>query len=190
MASATNSTSSILVPAGQADIALLKIVRDQLIADLNTAVRNVLGPDQPLIVRDLTANDVSPANSPLFTGRLSNPAALTAQTMTTMFSTVLTNQQAFGIYGYAPLSPSPALDIIQFGQGIAVTYARFDLDGVFADSCETVCYFNGPVFWTPNQTMTIQGVSNAGIAENAEQFNLYGLVVEPAGLIIQPVASA
>ena len=190
MAAATNSTSSILVPAGQTDIALLKIVRDQLIADLNTAVRNVLGPDQPLIVRDLTPNDVAPAGAGLFNGRLSNVPILTAQTMTVLYSTPLSNQQAFGIYGYAPLSANPQLDILQFGQGIAVTYARFGLDGVFADSCETVAYFNGPVFWTPNQTMTIQGVSNAGLAAAAEQFNLYGLVVEPAGLNIQPVASA
>ncbi|MGH9542143.1 MAG: hypothetical protein ACRD2H_09705 [Terriglobales bacterium] len=187
-----DSTSSILVPSSQADIALLKVLKDSLVSNLNTAVRNVLGPDQPLIVRDLTAQDLFPnATASLFTARMSNPVTLTAQTLTTLQITPLSNQQAFGIYGYAPLSPSPALDIIQFGNGTAVTYARFVVDNIFADTLETVGYFNGPVYWSPNQTFTLQGVSNAGIGTiGAEQFALYGLVVEPAGLNIQPVASA
>ncbi|MGH7639496.1 MAG: hypothetical protein ACREN7_00190 [Candidatus Dormibacteria bacterium] len=186
-----DSTSSILVPSSQADIALLKVLKDSLVSNLNTAVRNVLGPDQPLIVRDLTAQDIFPnATGGLFTSRMSNPVAMTAQTLTTLIQTPMSNQQAFGLYGYAPLSASPLIDVIQFGNGTAVTYARFVVDNIFADTLETVGYFNGPVYWTPNQTFTMQAIANSAVGSGDETFALYGLVVEPAGLNIQPVASA
>lgn len=178
----------LLIPAGQTDIAALKMVRDTTIAQLKSSVRSTTST-QPLIFRDLVPQDLNPGSSGLVTARFTNPNALVAQTVGQMFSIETQNFQSIGIYGYAAISANPQLDQISFNLGSAVTLAQYFLDSIYADQSEVVGYFE-PTIWTPQQQIIINGLSQNAIAANAESFVLLGIVMEPAGRTVQPTQVA
>jgi hypothetical protein len=137
------------------------------------------GTAQDLIYRDLEPTDILNGT---VTGQLSNPNALTANTLqadqfAAPNATPATNQ-AFGVYGIELINPTgPHLDLITFGVGGA-TWGRFMLDILYGEQ-RAIGIIDPPLLWGPSQHMAIGLLSGPGVAAaNGEIFALLGLVAE------------
>jgi hypothetical protein len=176
----------LLVAASQTSWSQVKQIRDALGQTLQDLVQRVGGNQgSPLVVRDLFPNDINPATGGAYNSRFSNPNALTAATWSQQFSLQLPQNKAIGFYGYASLSPSPLIDGIQFELGSAKTLAQINLDVLYADTDETIAYFQ-PIAFPPVSTLVINMISESSVGAGAEQFVLLGLVAEPVGVTISP----
>lgn len=166
----------------------LAAVKKNLIVALFDAVRGVYNA-QDLIYRDLTPQDISPdSTSGDTTAVLNNPSALVASVWSNdVFSgPTLDTNQAIGIYGYGALSAVPHIKGLRFGLGSAKKLAQLNLDVLYTQQEDSALYFGTPITWGPQQYLSVDLLADAAVSANAENFSLFGFVVEPAGKTVAP----
>lgn len=171
---------SLLLPASEVDPGVLKQIRTQALSQVQ-ALAAAGDTVSNITVRDILASDVSAANptgsaTPL--GRLET-GALTADTLTSMYTFTLQQNQAIAFFGFNSLTPNSQLDEVDLTLPGGGTLAKLSLQNLYSEQ-NAKGYFQ-PVFYKPLEVVNIFGLSGAGVSSPGETFQLLGFIAEPQG---------
>ena len=88
------------------------------------------------------------------------------------------------IYGFALLSPEPAISTIEFYKGTAKLIDKVQVEGVLAGMgpLSSRGYLKNPIFWDKNDAVTIK--AEGWKSSEAEKLVFYGKVAEKPGITI------
>lgn len=108
-------------------------------------------------------------------------AALAAGAWNNYINSALANNRAVGFYGVSCRDAVVTSVRVRFqSAGGGTTFKDVDVAPMYA-SLNQIMYLDSPVFYGPTDTVFVQLY---GVAVLASNFQLHGLIVEPAGLYI------
>jgi hypothetical protein len=173
---------SLLIPASEIDPGLLKDIRRQALSQVQ-ALAAAGDTVSNLVVRDLLPSDINQStggSTPL--GRLTT-GALTAQTLTSIYSFTLQQNQALAFFGFNSLQPNSQFDEIDFTLPGGGTLSKVVLQNLYSEQ-NAKGYFQ-PIYYKPLEVINIFALSNAGISSPGEPFQVLGFIAEPQGKYVQ-----
>lgn len=185
--------SNVLIPANEMPQGLLAQMKKDVASQVQRLVAAAIGSSQQVMYRDLTASDVNGVHQgQAVLGRLTNPNALTANTVASDQFTnfTLTQTQGCVIFGYVALAVNPLIDEIRFGVGGSATIAAFHLDKLYVDNMKPWGYFDEPLFFNPTEHINVSFLASTNPGANGEAFMFLGYIAENFGFTVAPRSRA
>ena len=181
------ATTSVLIPIGDLSLADRATMRAEVDANLvEFAIQKRITTDP----KELVVRDTEPFTDLGLTGSSNGedwliPGAATAGTLLQYFNRTLSQTQAIAFYGAGSPMAAPQVSALKFffGSTQAQTRAYYNLEKLWL-RLETDGYFGTPLFWGPQEVVTVSVMPISNFAAGTERLILHARTVEQFGQTI------